>query len=367
MCRMPEASLSEARGTERMIQMRYEYEKLKVFGTAVMVKAGLEKEEAALLVESLLYADGRGLSSHGISRLINYAKRVRCGVIAPGVNTEILMEAPAALMLDGHNGIGAKIARQAMDLSIKKARTAGCCVTTVRNGNHFGAGAFYTKYAARQGMIAFMACNSEAAVVPTGGAAAMLGTNPLGVAVPAGRNAPFDLDMATSVAARGKVVLAQKEGRDIPLGWAVDKHGAPATSPEAVLDGGAMLPFGGAKGYAISLFIDLMCSCLGGALNCRTTPHFWTDYEHPQNVGYFIVVIDPGKFLPLKEFENRVDGVLEEFKACPPAPGVERVYIPGELENQREEVSAREGIEVSDTVAAELRRVGETYGVKADF
>ena len=181
------------------------------------------------------------------------------------------------------------------------------------------------------------------------------------------RNDPFDLDMATSVVARGKVVLAQKEGRKIPLGWAVDKNGADTTDPNAVLDGGCMLPFGGAKGYAISLFIDLMCSCLGGSLNCRTTPHFWTDYEHPQNVGYFITVIDPSKFLPLEEFEDRVDDMLEEFKNCPTAPGVSRVFVPGEIEAGKERVSAAEGIELSDAIADELRRVGKEFGVEADF
>jgi len=163
------------------------------------------------------------------------------------------------------------------------------------------------------------------------------------------------------------VVLAQKEGRKIPLGWAVDKNGADTTDPNAVLDGGCMLPFGGAKGYAISLFIDLMCSCLGGSLNCRTTPHFWTDYEHPQNVGYFITVIDPSKFLPLEEFEDRVDDMLEEFKNCPTAPGVSRVFVPGEIEAGKERVSAAEGIELSDAIADELRRVGKEFGVEADF
>lgn len=347
--------------------MRYDYEALKRFGTQVMVKAGLEEPEAALFMENLLYADSRGMGSHGISRLINYSRRVECGVITPGVDAEIIREAPSAIAIDGHNGIGAKIARQAMDLCIQRARDTGCCVATVCNANHFGAGAFYTKYAAEQGMIAFMVSNSEAAVAPIGGAKAMLGTNPLGVAVPAARNDPFDLDMATSVVARGKVVLAQKEGRKIPTGWAVDKDGADTTEPDAVLDGGCMLPFGGAKGYAISLFIDLMCSCLGGALNCRTTPHFWTDYVHPQNVGYFIVVVDPSKFLPLEEFERRVDDMLDEFKACPPAPGVERVYIPGEIEAEKERVSQRSGIELSDAVAAELRTVGAKYGVPVDF
>lgn len=347
--------------------MRYDYEKLKHFGSQVMVKAGLEPEEADLFMENLLFADSRGVGSHGISRLINYSKRVKCGVITPGANAEVVQESPSALAIDGHNGIGAKIARQAIDLCMEKAKITGCCVATVRNGNHFGAGAFYTKYAAQKGFIALVVSNSEAAVAPIGGAAAMLGTNPFGIAVPARRNDPFDLDMATSVVARGKVVLAQKEGHDIPAGWALDKHGMPSTDPAAVLDGGFMLPFGGAKGYAISMFIDLMCSCLGGALNCRTTPHFWTDYEHPQDIGHFMIVIDPSKFLPMDTFLDRVDDMLEEFKACPTAPGVDRVYIPGELEANRERVSQEQGIELSDSVAEELRAVGKTFGVPADF
>jgi len=347
--------------------MRYDYEKLKRFGAAVMVKAGLGEDEAEVFMENLLFADSRGVGSHGISRLVNYSKRVQCGVITPKVNAEVVKEAPSCLVVDGHNGIGAKIARQTMDMCIARAKETGCCVATVRNGNHFGAGAFYTKYAAQKGMIAFVISNSEAAVAPIGGAKAMLGTNPLAVSVPAKRNDPFDLDMATSVVARGKVVLAQKEGRQIPKGWAVDKDGKDTTDPNAVLDGGFMLPFGGPKGYAISLFIDLMCSCLGGALNCRTTPHFWTDYDHPQNIGYFMVVIDPDKFLPREEFEDRVDTMLEEFKHCPTAPGVSRVFIPGEIEAGKERTSAAEGIEISDAVAEELRRVGKSFGVEADF
>ena len=344
--------------------MRYSYDDLKGFGTRVMVRAGLEEEEADIFMESLLFADTRGIGSHGISRLINYSKRVSCGVITPGANVEVIHESESVLVLDGHNGIGAKIARQAMDLSIEKAQTTGCCVTTVKNGNHFGAGAFYTQYASDHGMISFVISNSEAAVCPTGGAAAMLGTNPLSVGVPAGELPDFNLDMATSVVARGKVVLAQKEGRKIPHGWAVDKNGLDTTDPGAVMDGGFMLPFGGPKGYAISLFIDLMCSGLGGALNCRNTPHFWTDYEKPQNIGYFMVVIDPSKFMPVEEYKNRVDAILSEFKHCPTAPGVEEVMLPGEIESRKSKINLMEGIELSDTLVHELSEIGKTYDVK---
>lgn len=347
--------------------MRYDYQKLKDFGTQVMVNAGLLPDEADILVESMLFADSRGIGSHGISRLINYSRRVKCGVIESGANAEIIRESPSALLIDGHNGIGAKIGRQAIDRCIEKSRQTGCCAAAVRGGNHFGAGAFYTKYAAEQGFIAFIISNSEAAVAPIGGSKAMLGTNPLAVSVPSSGNTPFDLDMATSVVARGKVVLAQKEGREIPEGWAVNREGVPTTNPSEVLDGGCMLPFGGPKGYAISLFIDLMCSGLSGALNCRNTPHFWTDYEHPQNIGYFMIVIDPEKFMPKETFLNRINGILDEFKACPPAKGTKSVIIPGEPENRRAEISREQGIELSDAVVKELYSVGKTYGVKAAF
>jgi len=347
--------------------MRYDYNKLKSFGQQVMVKAGLTPEEADVFMENLLYADSRGVGSHGISRLINYSKRVKCGVITGNVDAEIVRESASCLVIDGHNGIGAKIGRQAMDLCIERAKKTGCCTATVNHANHFGVASFYSAYAAKQGMIAFVVSNSEAAVAPIGGAKAMLGTNPMGIAVPAERNDPFDLDMATSVVARGKVVLAQKEGKQIPPDWAVDKNGARTTDPSAVLDGGCMLPFGGPKGYAISLFIDLMCSCLGGADNCRTTSHFWTDYDRPQNIGYFMFVIDPSKFWPDGSFTDRVDTMLEEFKACPTAPGVDRVYIPGEIEAGKGRTSMAQGIELSDAVAEELRSIGKEYGVTPEF
>ncbi len=347
--------------------MRYDYEKLKDFGTKVMMAAGLSKDEAQITIENLLFADARGIGSHGMSRLINYSKRVKCGVITAGAEIKIEQESESALLIDGRNGIGAKIAMETMKLCCEKAAKTGCCVAAVHNGNHFGAGAFYSGYAAKQGMIAIVCSNSEAAVVPIGGTVPMLGTNPLSVAVPAGRHEDMNLDMATSVAARGKVVLAQKEGHDIPAGWAVDKNGIPTTDPSAVLDGGSMLPFGGPKGYAISLFIDLMASCLGGALNGRQTHHFWTDYENPQDVGYFMIVIDPAKFLPRETFLDRVDSAFDEFKNCPVAPGVKSVMLPGEIEADKQAFSMKEGIELPDAVVKELRRVGAEYGVEATF
>lgn len=347
--------------------MTYHAQKLTDYCSRVMQAAGLSAGEADIFAQALVYADLRGIGSHGVTRLSTYSKRVSSGVIRSHVQPELLSDCGGAITVDGKDGIGAYVARTAVDWCIQRARQFGCCCATVMNGTHFGTAAFFTEYAAKQNMICYVACNSEASVVPTGGAVPMLGTNPLSVAIPAGRHEPYLLDMATSVVARGKVVLAKKEGRSIPDTWGVDQSGAPTTDPGAILSGGSMLPFGGAKGYAISLMIDLLCSCLGGSCNCRETPGFWDDFEHPQNVGYFICVLDPSKFVDPAVFADRVDRMLDDFKACPPAPGVSEVMIPGEIEASKYKKGLAEGVVLSDAVVKDLVETGAHYGVAADF
>ncbi len=347
--------------------MKYNTEKLRQFSSSVMQAAGLRAGDADIFSDAIIYADMRGIGSHGISRLRTYSKRVSTGVINAQAAPVIVQDAGAALLIDGNNGIGAAIAKQSMDMCIERAKKFGSCCAAVRNGVHFGTGAYYTEYAASQGMVGFAVSNSEAAVVPTGGAAPMLGTNPLSIAIPAGKRDPFVLDMATSIVARGKVVLAKKEGKSIPADWGVDKHGTPTADPDAILDGGAMLPFGGPKGYGISLAIDLICSCLAGAFNSRQTPGFWDDFEHPQNIGYFLFALDVGKFLPRDAFESKVDAMLDEFKACPTAPGVKEVMIPGEIEAEKYRGGVEAGVELSTAVVEDLVNVGKEYGIPADF
>lgn len=347
--------------------MRYQAEKVKDYCSRVMQAAGLTAEAAEVFAEALVYADLRGIGSHGVTRLSVYSKRVASGVIRGDVQPEILSDCGGAITVDAKDGVGAYVARKTVDWCMERAARLGCCCATVKNATHFGSGAFFTEYAAKKNMICFVISNSEAAVVPTGGAVPMLGTNPLSIAIPARQHEPYVLDMATSVVARGKVVLAQKEGRSIPSDWGVDKYGVPSTDPAAILDGGAMLPFGGPKGYAISLMIDLMCSSLGGALSCCETPHFWDDFEHPQNIGYFVCVIDPSKFMPVDIFTHRVDSLLDNFKSCPTAPGVKEVMIPGEIEANKYKAGLVDGIELSDVVVADMVETGKRYGITADF
>lgn len=346
--------------------MNYDAATLKVFVEKVMKKAGLQQTEAELFADSLVFADLRGIGSHGITRLRTYARRVECGVINPRAVPRVIGDAGALIHVDGENGIGVSTAMWAMNLCIERARETGCCFALVKNGNHFGTGAYYSMYAAKQNMIGFIISNSEAGVVPAGGTKPMLGTNPLSVAMPAGRHEPVVLDMATSIVARGRVVLAQKEGRTIPEGWCVDKNGVSTTDPTAALNG-AMLPFGGVKGYAISLLIDLICSSFAGALNGRTTPHFWDDFNNPQNVGHMLGAFDIAKICPISQYAQSMDSALDEFKACPPSPGVEEVMIPGEPESRTYIQRMQEGIPLSEAVVKDLIGVGEQYGVPHPF
>ncbi|MGE4282473.1 MAG: Ldh family oxidoreductase [Clostridia bacterium] len=346
--------------------MKYNAEKLKKFGIELMGKAGLGEKEADVFADSLVQADLRGIGSHGVSRFRTYATRVKSGVVAANVVPEIISGSDSVLAVDGKNGIGTSVAMQVMDMCIERAKKQGSCFATVKNGNHFGIGAYYTMYAAKHNMIGVAMCNSEASVVPTGGAKPMLGTNPLSVAIPAGRYPSFVLDMATSVVARGKVVLAQKEGKSIPDSWCVDKDGAPTTDPSEAL-AGAMLPFGGPKGYAIGFIIDIICSCLGGALDCRRTYPFWTDFENPQNVGYFMGVFDISKLMPVELFKERVDSMFDEFKACPTSPGFKEVMIPGEIEYNLSLKREQEGIEISDAVVEDIKRLAKEYDLEHPF
>ena len=231
------------------------------------------------------------------------------------------------------------------------------------NANHFGIGAFYTLMAAKRGMIGIAMSNAPASVVPIGGKKPMLGTNPLSIAIPAGEYPPLVLDMASSVVAQGKVILAVKEGKEsIPAGWAVDKDGQPTTDPQAALEG-AMLPFGGPKGYAIAFIIDILCSSLSGAFSSTEINSFWNDMKNPQGLGLFMGAWNVEHFLPGGVFTERVDELFAKMKSCPPADGCNEVFIPGEIEYRNYLAAHKNGIELDMAVVDDLKKLADEYGV----
>lgn len=343
-------------------ERKFSVESLQRYTSNLLQKAGLVAAEADCLAHNLVLADARGVGSHGLMRLRTYAERVRRGVVKGGVTPKIVRETPAFLAIDGGNGNGMWVARQIMDLCIERARGNGACFATVGNGNHFGIAASYTEQAAAAGMIGIALSNASPTMVPTGGRKPLLGANPLSIAIPAGKRPPLVLDMATSTVAQGKIILAAKEGKTtIPADWAVDPDGNPTTDPELALKG-AMLPFGGAKGYGLALIIDILCATLSGALTSAHVNSFWKDFENPQNIGFFLGAWDIGSVMPMELFEARMTALLDEMKGCPPAPGHSEVFYPGEIEHRREAASARDGIGLGPAVIDDLTKLGVEYG-----
>lgn len=232
-----------------------------------------------------------------MTRLAAYAKRVELGLVDGFAVPELVTDGGSLLSVDGKNGMGAYVGAWTMDLCIQRARERGNCFAAVSHCNHFGYAAYFTERAAEAGMLGLAIANGPKALPPTGGSAPLLGTNPLAVSLPTGvAGRPLTLDMATSAVARGKVTLARKTGQDIPLGWGVDKDGNPTTDPNAVLSGGAMLPVGGPKGYAIALIIECLCSCLTGSDNGQTMGSFY-DMGRVQNTGFCLAAIDLSKVI----------------------------------------------------------------------
>lgn len=337
--------------------------KMKRFAAEVIHKAGLHEEASQCFADSLVNADMRGVHSHGVTRLSTYVHRIHDGLVAVDEQPCILADAGALLLLDARNTMGVPAGYRAMSLCIERAAQYGVAFASVRGGNHFGYAAYYTELAASKGMIGFALSNGPAAMAPTGGTKAVLGTNPISIAVPAKKHQPLVLDMATSVVARGKVTLAKKEGRSIPDNWGIDADGKPTTDPAAVV---TVLPFGGVKGYAISLITELLCSCLSGAKNGQTMGSFYDFSGTHQDVGFFFGAIDPSGIVDSEAFENRVDERLDAIKACPKAAGCDEIFIPGEIEFRNMVQAEKNGIDVGDAVQAELYALSKEYGVPFD-
>ena len=342
--------------------MRYRCEDMICFAVSVGVALGMNDKDADTFGRSLVYADMRGQGSHGLMRLPTYVKRVKTGLIQADAAPKVVRDGGALLAVDGQNGMGVCTAQAVMELCTKRAAKTGACIAAVCNSNHFGYAAYFTKYAAHHHMIGFAMGNAYRSMAPYGGAVPMLGTNPLAVAIPAKGREPYSLDMATSVVAQGKIILAEKEGHDIPLGWGLDKNGHPTTDPSSVLRGGSLTPFGGAKGYGIALMIETLCVCLAKGAKSTEMGSMY-DFSRTQNTGFLLGAIDISCVMAPELFEDSAARLFDEFKATP-TDGVARgVLIPGELEDRKFQAAEEHGIELPEAVECELRELAVTMDV----
>jgi LDH2 family malate/lactate/ureidoglycolate dehydrogenase len=337
---------------------------LTTYCSALFRSAGMPAADAQLAADQLVTADLRGVESHGVVRIAIYLERLRCGVIEARPTMSLARETRSTAVFDGGNGMGQVVGQRAMELAVAKAREHGePAFVSVRNSNHFGAAAWFAEIAAREEMIG-LACTIGGInhMVPWGGAEAMLGNNPFAVAFPLQGDAPFVLDMACSVAARGKIIVAAKEGRPIPADWAVDRDGQPTTDAQAALEG-FVAPVGGPKGYALTMTIGLLSTMLSGAFFGSEVTHMYDDFDHPQNIGHLFGALPIAAFEDLDTYDARMRKASADVRGVRRAAGVERIHLPGEREVLLAAARRRDGLPLGGETWRELAALGTAAGV----
>lgn len=345
-------------------QCNVAWETLRTYCQNILIAAGLPESDAFIVADNLIDADLRGVGTHGVTRLNGYVQRIFSGGIHNKCEMKTLQEHPATLALDAGNCMGMLAGKYAMERSIEKARESGCCFTTVSGSNHYGVAAYYLTMATDAGMIAFTGSNANPTMAPWGSFVPYFGTNPIAFAAPTQKGEVI-LDMATSIVALGKVILAEKLGKDIPEGWMLTKEGLPTTNPTEGR-AGSILPVGGPKGYGLAMFVDIFSGILGGAATSNQIPSPW-QLELPQNVGHFFVVVDISKFVDLASFKDRMEQMSSEIKALPKNPDVDELFMPGEIEAICKEKTKANGIDVPAAVYQELKKLGEQFKIALTF
>lgn len=336
---------------------------LEDFVAAVFGALRVPEPDARAVAALMAEADALGYDTHGVFRLRQYANRLRDGGCNPAARPAVVSETPAAALVDGGNGLGHLAMKFACDLAVRKARAAGIGWVGVRGGNHAGPAALYVRPQAQAGMIGMCAAVGSANhVAPFGGSDILLGTNPIAVAAPSGGPDPFVLDMATTVAAMGKIKTLAQRGEKMPEGWMVGRDGKPLTDP-AKRDEGFLLPIGGAKGYGLSVAIGLLAGVLNGAAFGADVVDFTSDTKSPTNTGQFVAAIDIAAFVGREAFEAHCRRAFAELKASTPLPGHDPVRIPGEGRGARRAATDRDGIALAPALRAELDRIAAEFGV----
>ncbi|EXM24453.1 Malate/L-lactate dehydrogenase-like [Fusarium oxysporum f. sp. vasinfectum] len=322
---------------------------------------GIPSENASIIARCLVAADLRGVDTHGMNRIPSYMERLRQGVLNASAQPILTQVTPAVAQVDGQNGFGFVAAHKGMAAAIESAKVFGIGMASIKHSNHFGMSAWIVQQALDADMMSLVFTNSSPALPAFGGKSKLLGVSPIACGAPGkGPMENFILDMAPSVAARGKIYKAKRRGEKIPLDWALDAEGRPTDDPEAAL-GGVMLPMGGPKGSALSIMMDVFSGVLSGSAFAGhvTGPY---DPSKPADVGHFLVAIKPDLFMNLDEFRERMQYLYERVVGSEKAAGVERIYFPGEIEQLAQKEREKTGIPLVqaeiDALNAEAKKVG---------
>jgi L-2-hydroxycarboxylate dehydrogenase (NAD+) len=354
---------------------------LKEFVARVFTEMGVPMEDAQVTADVLVAANLRGVDSHGVARTRRYVEGLRDGVMLANPNIQAVHQTPATALIDGGAGLGQVVGVKAMRLAIEKASKAGLGFVAVRNSNHYGIAGYYAMMALEEDLIGISMTNSATLVVPTFGRDAVLGTNPMSIAVPTGGERPFVLDMATSVVTRGKLEEYDRLEKPLLKGWATDGRGVPTDDAGEVLRnmserlGGGILPLGGAgeelgghKGYGLTFLVDILCGVLpGAAYASHVYPRDGSGRPLPANIGHFFGALRVDSFRPLGEFKTSMDDIIQVLKSSAKAEGQERIFIHGEKEFEMADGRMRDGIPLHPKVARDLQEIGDELGVPYDL
>jgi LDH2 family malate/lactate/ureidoglycolate dehydrogenase len=328
----------------------------RIFG-ALGVPAGA----ASAVAEGLIDADMRGIPSHGLMLVPMYAERIGAGSVTTATEGEVVADLGAIAVLDAKNALGILTGDQAMGLAVERAGGFGIGAVAVRHAFHFGGAFRYVMAAAEAGFVGIAAANTRPLMPAPGGAATVVGNNPLAIGVPRS-GGEIVLDMALSEAALGKIRIAAAEGREIPPTWATDSSGLPTTDPEAAI-AGLLLPAAGPKGYGLAFMVDVLTGVLSGGAFGAGVQGLYADTATANDCAHFFIAIDPAAFGRAEDFAARVEELAAQVAGSPTAPGVDRVLLPGQLEAERHAAAQADGVRVERSVIDNLREVAAGLGV----
>jgi L-2-hydroxycarboxylate dehydrogenase (NAD+) len=354
--------------TDMKASKRIDHERLVRFVQAAFEKLGVPSAEAQIGADALVAADLRGVDTHGVIRFSPqawYVKWLSEGSMTARPNIRIISESASTALIDGDRGMGMVIGHRAMELAVAKAKQSGIGMVGVRNSRHYGMSAYYAMQTLPHDMIGIAMTNASRQVVPTFGREARFGTNPMCFAVPADKELPFVLDMATTTAAAGKLELAARMEKAIPLGWALNENAQATDDPRVAQKARRLLPLGGSresgshKGYGLAIVVEILCGVLTGTLTALNAD------QDPR--GHFFGAIRIDAFRPLAEFKQDMDRLIQELKSTPPIAGQDRVYVAGEIEFETAEERSERGIPLLPSVLKGLRDVSEQLGVPYDL
>ena len=325
---------------------------------------GLPEADAKVVGGAMLDADLSGSDAHGIFRLAGYVKQLKSGNFNPRANIKVIERSPATALVDGDNGMGHLVMTYAANLAVEIAREAGCAWVGVRRSNHSGAGSTYVSIPLAHGMVGiYTAVSSSNFMAPWGGAEPLLGTNPIAVAIPAGKEAPVVLDIATSVVSNGQIRSYANAGKPLPDGWVISREtGEPITDGKR-LEEGMFVPMGTYKGSGLAMVLGL----LGGPLNRAAFGRDVKDTNAPQerenNTGHFIIALDVARFLPPDAFKAEIDRHIHDLTSSKRLPGVDEIRIPGQGREARRADREKHGVPLAPALIKQVDELAKSLAI----